>query len=166
MRLLPKLSCVLLMCISTSCLYNFKGISIPPDIKTFYVETFSIPAEEAPGDLNQLFTEEFRRKIREETRLVNNNENPDIVFSGSIVKYEIDYVAPDPDNTTSLNRLEISVKINYVNENNEEDNYSKSYSDFEDFDSNTNFRDIQEELNETIIDDILERVFNDAFTGW
>jgi len=146
--------------------YNFKGISIPPDIKTYSVENFSYASRDFPSDLNIIFTEELRRKIREETRLVNDDLNPDIVFSGSIIKYDIDYVAPDPDNTTNLNRLEISVKINYVNEKNEEDNYSKNYSDFEDFDSNTNFQSIQEELNETIIEDILERVFNDAFTGW
>ena len=110
--------------------YNFKGISIPPDINTFYGENFSLIANDAPIDLNQKLTEELRRKIRTETKLINNDEAPDITFTGAVTLYAISPVTPDPDFTTSLNRLEIGVKISYINENNEEENYTKSYSDF------------------------------------
>jgi len=160
--------CILAFCLLflSSCSINFKGTTIPPDVKTYTVENFTLSSSAAPIDINQKFTEELRRKIREESRLVNNDENPDIIFTGTITGYGINYVAPDPNNTTSLNRLEISVKINYTNEKNEEDNYSKSYSDFEDFDSNSDFQSIQDDLIDTIIEDILERAFNDAFTRW
>lgn len=158
--------CIVLLKI-TAC-YNFKGISIPPDIDTFYVENFTLTPQAiaAPINLSQDLTEELRRKIREETRLTNDNYEPDISFSGEITKYSIIPIAPEPGNTTSLNRLEISVKITYKNEKNSEDDYSKNYSDFEDFDSNQNFNALEDELTDIIIEDILERIFNDAFTGW
>ena len=168
MTLRYKLNTALLVFIALflNACYNFKGISIPPDISSFYVENFSLSNPDAPIDLNQIFTEELRQKIRQESRLINNNSDPDIVFSGSITKYAIKYVAPDENNTTSLNRLEIGLKVNYTSEVNADDNWSKSYSDFEDFDSNEDFQSIQDQLIEDIVEDIVERIFNDSFTNW
>jgi len=155
-----------LMCISLSGCYNFKGISIPPDINTFYVDNFSLSSADAPIDINQLFTEQLREKIREESRLVNDNNTPDIEFSGSVINYNIRYVAPDENNTTSLNRLEIGVRVNYISNIDPEDNWSKNYTDFEDFDSNADFQSLQDNLIALIIEDIVERIFNDSFTNW
>ena len=150
---------------AVSC-YNFKGISIPPDIKTFNVENFTLTEPDAPIDLNQIFTEALRKKIREESRLVNDDTNPDISISGSVLSYNIRFVAPDENNTTSLNRLEIGVKVIYTSEINEDDSWTKNYTDFEDFDSNTDFQSIQDDLIEEIVLDIVERIFNDSFTNW
>ncbi len=146
--------------------YNFRGITIAPEIKTYYVEDFSATVLDLPGDLNYLFAEELRRKVREESKLVYSETDPHIVFSGALTKYNISAIAPDGNSTTSLNRLDIGIKVTYVNELNEEDTWTKSYSDFEDFDSNANFQEIEEGLYDVIIEDILERVFNDAFTDW
>ena len=104
--------------------------------------------------------------IRQESRLVNDNNTPDIIFTGTVNKFAIDYVAPDENNTTSLNRMTISIRVNYESEIDPEDNWSKTYSDFEDFDSNTDLQSIQDQLIEDIIDDIVERIFNDSFTNW
>lgn len=157
---------LLLISFSLCGCYNFKGISIPPDINTFYVDNFSLSSPDAPIDLNQLFTEALREKIREESRLVNDNDNPDISFTGSVTSFSINFVAPDENNTTSLNRLEIRVKVNYIDENNPDNNWSKNYSDFEDFDSNADFQSLQDGLIVLIIEDIVERIFNDSFTNW
>ena len=154
------------MALLMSACYNFKGISIPPDINTYYVDNFSLARPDMPIDLNQLFTEKLREKIRQESRLVNDNNTPDIVFSGSVTKFAIDFVAPDENNTTSLNRMSIGIRVEYSNELNPDDNWSKSYSDFEDFDSNQDLQSIQDQLIEDIIDDIVERIFNDSFTNW
>lgn len=163
--LLRKL-CLLLLVFFSSCTFGFKGISIPPEAKTFYVENFSLAVSDAPIDINQQFTQELRRKVRQETRLTADENDPDIIFTGSVSKYRISYVAPDENNTTSLNRLEIALKVNYENIKRDDDTWTKTFSDFEDFDSNINFQDVQDDLIETIIEDILERVFNEAFTDW
>ena len=127
---------------------------------------FSLSSADAPIDINQLFTEQLREKIREESRLVNDNNTPDIEFSGSVINYNIRYVAPDENNTTSLNRLEIGVRVNYSSNIDPEDNWSKNYTDFEDFDSNADFQSLQDNLIALIIEDIVERIFNDSFTNW
>ncbi|MBT8191163.1 MAG: hypothetical protein HKN67_08990 [Saprospiraceae bacterium] len=156
----------LLLTLSLSSCYSFKGISISPDLNTFYVEDFSLSSGDAPADLNQIFGQALRRKIREESRLVNNNENPDIIFKGTVTRYRINYVAPEEGNTTSLNRLDIAVKIEYIDELNPDNSWTKNYSDFEDYDSTQDFQSIRDGLIEIIVDDIMERIFNDAFTNW
>lgn len=164
MTLLFRIIFLFILCLS-SC-YSFKGISISPEINTFYVEDFSLSSGDAPADLNQTFSQALRRKIREESRLINNNETPDIIFKGTVTRYRINYVAPEEGNTTSLNRLDIAVKVEYIDETNPDNSWTKNYSDFEDYDSTQDFQSLRDGLIETIVDDIMERIFNDAFTNW
>jgi hypothetical protein len=135
-------------------------------VKSFSVENFALIDQAAPNDLNQTFSEELRLKVRQESRLTENNENPDIIFSGTVSRYRVEFAAPDANNTASLNRLTIEVKIKYENLIDEEDTWEKTYSDFEDYDSNGNLQQLQDGLIDVIVDDILERAFNDAFTDW
>jgi len=147
--------------------YGFKGISIPPDINTFYVEDFTLAGNVSPpADLSQIFAEALRKKVREESRLVNDESTPDIIFEGSIVQYRISSVAPEEGTTTSLNRLEIAISINYINEVNPDDSWKKRYSDFEDFDATADFQNLKDGLIDVIVEDIMERIFNDTFTNW
>ncbi|NNE26479.1 MAG: hypothetical protein HKN09_06515 [Saprospiraceae bacterium] len=149
----------------SSC-YSFKGISIPADVNTYYVEDFTLASSDAPGDLNQVFAQGLRQKIREESRLTNNNIEPDIIFKGSITRYTVLSVAPEEGSTTSLNRLEIGVRIEYENSLNEDESWTKNYSDFEDYDSSQDLQSLRDDLIDEIIEDIMERIFNDAFANW
>ena len=150
----------------SACSFGFKGISIKPEVKSFAVENFALIDQAAPNNLNQIFSEELRLKVRQESRLTEDNENPDIIFSGTVSRYRVEFAAPDANNTASLNRLTIEVKIKYENLIDEEDTWEKTYSDFEDYDSNGNLQQLQDGLIDVIVDDILERAFNDAFTDW
>ena len=58
--------------------YGFKGISIPPDISTFQVEDFENSAPNAPAAIDQTFSEALKSKIRNESRLRLESNNPDI----------------------------------------------------------------------------------------
>lgn len=159
---------LLSMCLwLSSCgIYGFKGISIPSDISTYFVDDITRAIANCPVDLDVLFAEALRQKVREQSRLVLNDEEPDVAFLGSIAAYRTVPVAPKEGNTTSLNRLEITLKIEFINYINEEENWKKSYSAFQDYDSNADFTSIEENITDQIIDDITERIFNDAFTNW
>jgi len=56
--------------------------------------------------------------------------------------------------------------VEYINYKDEEQNWKKSYSAFQDYDSNGDLSSIQDNLIAAIVEDIVERVFNDAFTNW
>ncbi len=146
--------------------YGFKGISIPTDVNSYFIENFQNNAPQAPGDINQRFSEALRSKIRNESRLVYTEQNPDIEFSGSITGFRITPEAPQAGNTVALNKLEITVSVNFVNNKYDNKNWKKQFSYFRTFESDKDFISIQETLISEIFKQLMENIFNEAFTGW
>jgi len=145
--------------------YTFKDISIEPDVKTFYVEDFSNNVSNAPATLNQDFSEALRRKIINETSLTYDENNPHIIFSGAISKFDVTAQAPNREGA-SLNRLQITVKVEYVNTLHEKENWKKPFSYFADFPSEQSLEDVQESLIKEIFDQILDDIINKSFNNW
>ncbi|MCU0348071.1 MAG: hypothetical protein MUC59_14105 [Saprospiraceae bacterium] len=64
--------------------YSLQGISIPPDVNTYYIELFDNQAPSAIPTLPRDFTERLKDKIRTESRLKYDDEAPDVEFTGAI----------------------------------------------------------------------------------
>lgn len=156
-----------LLILLTGC-YSFKGVSIPTEVTSFYVEEFKISnrAMKAPRQLGIVFSDQFKQKVLRESRLNFNEIDADIQFSGEITQFAIRSVAPQPDETTAFSRLDITVKVSYTDFQDEENNWEKSFSDFQNFDRNVNFLDVQDQLVEEIFEQISEDIFNATFSNW
>lgn len=146
--------------------YSFKGISIPPELNTFYVEDFVNRAPNAPGAIDQSFSEALRTKVRNESRLNLVDIDPDIVFQGSISRFQVSSEAPQAGNTVSFNKLTIGVEVEYINARNEKDTWKQTFSFFRDFESNADLQSLQDGFIAEIFRQITEDVFNRAFTNW
>ena len=160
---------IIFLCVQSSCIfYSFKGISIPPDVETFYVEDFNVSkrARNSPSDISQKFAEALRRKVTNESRLRYIETDAHVNFSGEIVDYSVNSVAPEEGNTTALNRLEIRIKVDYSNTQREEDDWSNNFSFFQDYDSSADLQSIEDGLIDDIFTQLTEDVFNKAFTNW
>ena len=149
-----------------SCKYSFKGISIPPDVNTFYVAPFKITTSNIDASITTEFTERLKDKILTESRLRYNDTEPDCEFLGTITTYRISSVAPKPGETTAFNRLDISVKVEFINSKDESQSFNQNFSYFNDFSSEENILNIQDELIANINDQLVEDIFNKAFTNW
>lgn len=156
---------IVIMLIFNAC-YSLKGIAIDPSTNTFYVAVFENTANNVVANLDQDFTEALRRKIRDNSRLRFTELEPDIEFSGAITSYRITAQAPQAGETVSFNRLTINVSVDYVNNQKEDDKWTKTFSFFENFEASQNILDIQDGLIQSINDELVERIFNDAFTSW
>lgn len=159
---------ILCLWLSLSGCYSFKGVSIPQEVNSFYVSTFKISnrASKAPRQLGEVFADQFKQKIMRESRLSFEEANPDISFSGEITQFAIRSVAPQPDETTAFSRLDISVSVEYVDFLDEENNWKKTFSDFQNFERDVNFLDVQDQLVEDIFEQISEDIFNETFSNW
>lgn len=149
----------------TSC-YSFSGISIDPSVSTYYVAQFKNNALNAPPILEQTVTEQLKEKIRTESRLTYDDTNPDIEFEGSIVDFRVTSEAPSPGETTAINRLTIVTAVEYINNFNEEKGWKSNFSFFFDFPSSQDLSQVQDQAIEVILDQMMEDIFNKAFTDW
>lgn len=156
-----------LVCLSvfTGC-YSFKGVSIPAEVKTFYVPAVKLTDYSAPPDSPERFMEQFRQKVRSQSSLQWDETNPDIEFDCSITGFRVSNEGSRAGNEVSLNKLTISVKVDYLDNTNEEENWTKTFSFGLPFDAAQDLQEVQDGYIEDIFDQITENIFNDAFTNW
>ncbi len=158
---------VLLLVVVCACKYSFRGINIPTNVNTFYVNPFELEAVNAPPSLDQTFSEQLKDKIRSESRLRYHDSEPDIEFRGIIRTYDVSSVAPQPGETTAFSRLEIVVLVDYINNKDEEQGWAgRSFRYFNDFASDQNLLSIQDQLIDDINEQLVEDIFNAAFSNW
>ena len=151
----------------TSCgLYSFSGASIAEEVNTVCINYIQNEAKLIEPNLANKFTEALITKCQTETNLATVSNTADINFSGRIVQYEVEPIAIQKNETAAQNRLTISVEISYINQINESENFKQTFVDYADFDSNQNFSNIEETLNNIIIANLIDQVFNKAFMNW
>ena len=156
---------LLIACIFYGC-YSFSGISIDPDVKTYYVHPFTDNTDNSLPNLAQNMGESLKEKIRTESRLIFTEYEPDLEFKGVIVNYKISSEAPRPGEITAINRLTIVTAIEYIDNKDSEKTWKRNFQFFYDFPSDTDFTSVQDQAIETITKQIMEDVFNAAFTNW
>jgi len=148
--------------------YTFKGISIDPTVSTFSVRIFETLAANAPPTLGVDFTERLKDKVRTETRLVLNTDNPDVEFTGKITDFRVVPVAPRPGEQVALNRLELRIRVAYTNNLDEKGGWvnERDFSHFAEFSNDVDLLTVQDNLVRQIGDQLLEDIFNAAFNNW
>ena len=160
------ISAGILVCMVLFGCYSLKGYSIDQNVETFYVGNFKVIAANAPATIQQTFGEALKDKVSRESRLKYTDEEPHLEFNGSIQSFNVSPVAPLPGERASVNRLTIQVSVEYTNNLNPKQNWTKTFSHFEDFDATENLNSVQDELITIIFNQILEDIFNQAFNNW
>ena len=159
--------CFLLIIIQSGCgIYSFSGTSVPKEAKTIFVNYITNSSPLIQPNLSNNFTEMLKTKCLNETNLAWIEDNADISFYGDIKQYKIEPISIQSNETAAQNRLTISIEISYINKLDTSSNFKKVFSHYEDFNSNLNLSDIEEDLNKTIIENIIEDIFNASLVNW
>ena len=159
---------LLALVINLGC-YTLNGISVDPEIETFFVRNFENIAPNAPPTIAIDFTERFKDKIRSETRLRLVNRSPHVELGGKVVEYRVVPIAPRPgEESVALNRIEITVSVYYKNNIKEKSGWAaeKRFNHFAEFSSTADLFTIQDELIRQISNQLLDDIFNAAFNDW
>lgn len=146
--------------------YSFTGANLSPAVKTYSVYYFPNRAKLVNPTLSQVFTEDLRDKLRRQTSLNELSENGDIEFEGQIVGYEVRPMSIQKDDLAAQNRLTITVKIKYTNNKSPEENFEKTFSAFEDYDSNQSISDVEDDLSTEIVKKLTDDIFNATIANW
>jgi hypothetical protein len=94
------------------------------------------------------------------------SEDGDLEFEGQITGYEVRPMSIQKDDLAAKNRLTVSVKLKYTNNKSPEENFERSFSAYEDYDSNLTISDIEDELSELIITKLTDDIFNATIANW
>lgn len=146
--------------------YSFTGANLSPAVKTYSVYYFPNRARLVNPTLSQVFTEDLRDKLRRQTSLNELSENGDIEFEGRIEGYDVRPMSIQKDDLAAQNRLTITVKLKYTNKKAPEENFEKTFTAYEDYDSSLSISDVEDELSLLIVKKLTEDIFNATIANW
>lgn len=145
--------------------YSFTGAAI--EGKTINIHFIENQARNIVPSLSASFTEKLRQRILSQTSLSQvNAESTDYDISGHITNYDVTVASIAGNETSSTNRLTISVLIEYKNKLNPKSNFQQSFSRFADFSATKNLQSVENQLIADISDQIVDDIFNKAFVNW
>lgn len=159
---------LLLVPVAQSCKvgYSFTGASISPDVKTFTVYYMPNRARLVNPTLSQQLTEALQDKLTRQTSLRMLEDSGDLEFEGQVTGYETRPMTIKEGDTAAQTRLTITVKIKYTNNKNHDEDWEKSFSAYEDFDSTRSLSEVETDLTTTILEDLTDDIFNASIANW
>ena len=146
--------------------YSFTGTSIQPDVKTITIPYVEYKALRVNPSLSNDLTEALQDKFRKLTSLEQVEMDGDLELVCEITGYDVKATAVTADELPAQNRLTVSVKAEFSNRKYPEDDVSKTFSAYEDFDATLSLDAVESSLCETIIEKIVEDIFNATVAQW
>ncbi|MEG1635719.1 MAG: LptE family protein [Rikenellaceae bacterium] len=146
--------------------YSFTGASIPVDAKTFSVDQIQNVSTMVVPQLSSTLTDALKDRFSRQTRLSQIREDGDMSFAGEITNYVSSPIAVTGDEYASMNRLTVTVKIRFTNKFKPEESFDKSFSAYEDYDSNKLMQEVEPVLIPQIVEKLVEDIFNASVSNW
>ena len=147
-------------------IYSFTGTSIQPDVKTITIPYVEYKALRVNPSLSGDLTEALKEKFRKLTTLEEVEEDGDLELVCEITGYDVKATAVTANEMASQNRLTVTVKVEFSNKKYPEDDVNKSFSAYEDFDAMQSLDAVEAGLCDTIIEKIVEDIFNATVAQW
>ena len=169
MRMKAKIA-VLVMALALVChscgIYSFSGASIPAEAKTVSVDYFPNHAKLVNPLLSDNLTTALRSAMTNQTTLDLVETGGDLAFEGEIVDYTTTPTAITAGQTAAMNRLTIKVKVRFTSRIDDTKDFEQTFSRYEDYPSDQELTSVQEALTATIIEQLVEDIFNKALVNW
>jgi len=160
---------IIVVLISQACTVSLINTGIDYTVlQSFSLEQFEVKNSNAPPTSGQTFSEQLKDRILNNTRLQYQDEDGDIQFDGNVTGYDITALAPQADQTVAFQRLTIQLTINYkdLKQTDGSKDWNQTFSRFANFSAEQDLSSVEDALIQEIYDQILDDVFNKAFSGW
>lgn len=165
MRFAVSILSVFLVLLGCKVSYTFSGTDVG-NAQTISIEIFSNRAALTPPIYPQTFTEDLKDEFLRQTKLQIVQDNGDLQISGEIVAYTANPVSSTGEERTALNRLQVTVKVNYTNTLDPTKNFNRNFSRFEDYPSTENLSTIENALLESITEQLAQDIIQASIGSW
>ena len=152
---------------NTGCkIYSFTGTSIPADVKTVRVQFIENKARYINPQLSPQLTDKLRQKIVSQTKLTQvNNENADYDISGFVSQYDVS-TSGISNQQVATNRLTVGVTLTLLDRKTGKEPKNISASRSFDFSASLTLPQAEARLQDEIIRNLADEIFNKLFSDW
>jgi hypothetical protein len=163
--IIPFIAILWIASSTTSCgVYRFKDVSIPDSIKTVKINYIENKARYINPQLSPQLSDKLRQKIVNQTRLTQTNGDADWEISGYVSDYSVSTAAISGQQNAT-DRLNIGVHITlYDKLANKTTEYDVTHSF--DYSASQTLEQAQISLNDQIISNMTDEIFNKLFSNW
>ena len=150
----------------TGCNYKFNQTTIPAEIKTVRVQSIENKARYNNPQLSPQLTDKLRQKIVSQTKLTQvNNDNADYDISGYISQYDVS-TSGISNQQVATNRLTVAVSLTLLDRKTGKEPRNISASRSFDFSASLTLTQAERQLNDEIIRNLTDEIFNQLFSNW
>jgi hypothetical protein len=152
---------------SATCKYSFNDTSpIPPEISTFRVNYLENKAQYVNSQLSPQLTERLKQKVINTTRLrQTNSDQADYDISGYVSQYYTTTVSITGSNASG-NRLTVGFHLSFRNNRDEKKNIETDLMRTYDFEGNLSLSQAEASLNDEMVKNLTDEIFNKIFSNW
>lgn len=147
-------------------IYSFSGANVPDNIKTVQVDLFQNRSGNGPALLSQTFTDLLKNKFIVEANLKQVSNDGDLHLKGYISGFSYVNQAPTAGISSSLNRLTITVNVEFENSQDEKDKWQQSFSRFAEVPSTEDLFSVENRLIDEINKQLVDEIFLKALVKW
>lgn len=138
--------------------------------KTIQINYFENRSSLASANTSNIFTESLKDLMQSQTKLSLVSENADWKIFGEIIDYKVNPINIQANSETAAqNRFTMTVKANCIYLTPEKNDSlvidNKTFTFYTDFDSSLDFSDQEESLQEEVIEQITQSIYDNAFGG-
>jgi len=156
---------VAIFSIQGTCRYSLKDVSIPSEVKTVRVLFIENKARYINPQLSPRLTDKLRQKIVNQTRLSQTNNDADYEISGYISDYSVSTSGISQQRAAS-NNLNVTVHIVFKNRLDDKKNFEADLTRNFPFDATLSLTQAEAGLNDQIINNLTDEIFNRIFSNW
>lgn len=146
--------------------YSLSGGSVPAGAKTLSVASMAARAPLCPPQAALTITEAVRDLMQAQTPLNLTKEDGDIAYEGAVTGYDVQPVSIQADETAAMNRLTITVSIQYTNREDPKASSEFSVSRFADYSSSQDLSAVEDALVEDIGKQLAQDIFDRTLGNW
>ena len=152
---------------SCSVSYTFNGASINYDeTKTIQIADFPIRSNYVWGPMASIFNNQLKDQYANHTKLTQVKRNGDLKVEGEITRYEQRNKSVSAEGSSAQVELSMTVNVRFTNNKKHGDDFERSFTASQSYDSNLSLNAVQEELVTQMVKDITDQIFNATVANW
>ena len=152
---------------SCSVSYTFNGASIDyTKTKTIQIADFPIRSNYVWGPMASIFNNQLKDQYANHTKLTQVKRNGDLKLEGEITRYEQRNKSVSAEGSSAQVELSMTVNVRFTNNAKHTDDFERTFTASQSYDSNLSLNAVQEELVTQMVKDITDQIFNATVANW